>query len=205
MFSCRFLQEAAKVSEVAYSKYHSLFFMRLLNLCGFFSRSKWNLTQIAASCGESNKESCWDHWGWSGLERKQRGEPLGQFGQHRRCSLAATVVRGKWRAVAACHKLVAHVARCRFVGAFIMHASALKRSCRGKDRARQRQRKSVGRGHVGLSMCKWGCPCLRRCVWVDAGCCGCCFYKVNKINYRSSANLIVSAVAGEERKVDKSF
>lgn len=40
---------------------------------------------------------------------------------------------------------------------------------------------------------------------MDAGCCGCCFYKVNKINYRSSANLIVSAVAGEERKVDKSF
>lgn len=68
--------------------------------------------------------------------------------------LGATVVRGKWRAVAACHKLVAHVARCRFVGAFIMHASALKRSCRGKDRARQRQRKSVRRGHVGLSMCK---------------------------------------------------
>lgn len=49
IFSWRFLQEAANVSEVAYSKYQSLFFMRLLNLWGFFSRSKWNLTQIAAS------------------------------------------------------------------------------------------------------------------------------------------------------------
>lgn len=47
--SCRFLQVAEKVSLVAYSKYHSLFFILELNLCGFFSRSKWNLTQIAAS------------------------------------------------------------------------------------------------------------------------------------------------------------
>lgn len=49
MCSWRFLHDAAKVSEVAYSKYHNLFFIRLLNLWGFFSRSKWNLTQIAAS------------------------------------------------------------------------------------------------------------------------------------------------------------
>lgn len=56
MCSWRFLQEAANVSDVAYSKYHSLFFIRLLNLCGFRSRSKWNFTQMAASCNEK-KES----------------------------------------------------------------------------------------------------------------------------------------------------
>lgn len=49
MSSCRFLQEAVNVSEVANSKYQSLFFIRLLNLSGFFSRSEWNLTQMAAS------------------------------------------------------------------------------------------------------------------------------------------------------------
>jgi hypothetical protein len=49
MSSCRFLHEAVNVSEVANSKYHNLFFIRLLNLSGFFSRSEWNLTQMAAS------------------------------------------------------------------------------------------------------------------------------------------------------------
>lgn len=53
-FSCRFLHDAANVSDVAYSKYHSLFFIRLLNLCGFFSRSRWNLTQMAASWGRDD-------------------------------------------------------------------------------------------------------------------------------------------------------
>ena len=48
--SCSFLHDAAKVSEVAYSKYQSLFFILLLNFSGFFSRSRWNFTQIAASC-----------------------------------------------------------------------------------------------------------------------------------------------------------
>ncbi len=48
--SCRFLQEEENCSEVAYSKYHSLFFIRLLNFCGFRSRSRWNLQQMAASC-----------------------------------------------------------------------------------------------------------------------------------------------------------
>ena len=49
MFSCRFLHDDENCSDVAYSKYHSLFFIRLLNLFGFFSRSKWNLQQMAAS------------------------------------------------------------------------------------------------------------------------------------------------------------
>lgn len=48
-YSFRFLHVALKVSLVAYSKYHNLFFMRELNLWGFFSRSKWNFTQMAAS------------------------------------------------------------------------------------------------------------------------------------------------------------
>lgn len=48
-YSWRFLQVAENVSLVAYSKYQSLFFIRELNLWGFFSRSRWNLTQIAAS------------------------------------------------------------------------------------------------------------------------------------------------------------
>lgn len=61
----------------------------------------------------------------------------------------ATVVRGRSLAVAACHKLVAHVARCRFVGAFIMHASALKRSCRGRNKARQAHWECEV-GHVGV-------------------------------------------------------
>ena len=47
--SCKFLQEDENCSDVAYSKYHNLFFIRLLNFCGFFSRSMWNLLQIAAS------------------------------------------------------------------------------------------------------------------------------------------------------------
>ena len=47
--SCRFLQLLENCSDVAYSKYHSLFFIRLLNFWGFFSRSAWNLLQIAAS------------------------------------------------------------------------------------------------------------------------------------------------------------
>lgn len=38
--SCKFLQDAENCSEVAYSKYHNLFFIRLLNLSGFFSRSR---------------------------------------------------------------------------------------------------------------------------------------------------------------------
>lgn len=50
--SCKFLHDAANVSDVAYSKYQSLFFIRLLNLWGFLSRSLWNLTHIAASCNE---------------------------------------------------------------------------------------------------------------------------------------------------------
>lgn len=54
IFSCKFLHDAANVSDVAYSKYHSLFFIRLLNLCGFRSRSKWNFTQMAASCYSTN-------------------------------------------------------------------------------------------------------------------------------------------------------
>ena len=49
MFSWRFLQEEENCSDVAYSKYQILFFIRLLNLFGFFSRSRWNLQQIAAS------------------------------------------------------------------------------------------------------------------------------------------------------------
>ena len=47
--SCKFLQEDENCSDVAYSKYHNLFFIRLLNFCGFFSRSMWNLLHIAAS------------------------------------------------------------------------------------------------------------------------------------------------------------
>ena len=47
--SCRFLQLLLNCSEVAYSKYQSLFFILLLNFWGFFSRSAWNLLQIAAS------------------------------------------------------------------------------------------------------------------------------------------------------------
>lgn len=55
--SCKFLHDAANVSDVAYSKYHNLFFILLLNLCGFFSRSRWNFTQMAASYeqGKDNK------------------------------------------------------------------------------------------------------------------------------------------------------
>ena len=49
MKSCRFLQEDENCSDVAYSKYQSLFFIRLLNFCGLRSRSRWNLQQIAAS------------------------------------------------------------------------------------------------------------------------------------------------------------
>ena len=65
MFSCRFLQDDENCSEVAYSKYQILFFIRLLNLFGFFSRSRWNLQQIAASfkwkflgCNKMIKSNC---------------------------------------------------------------------------------------------------------------------------------------------------
>ena len=47
--SCKFLQLLLNCSDVAYSKYHNLFFIRLLNFWGFFSRSAWNLLQMAAS------------------------------------------------------------------------------------------------------------------------------------------------------------
>jgi len=47
--SCKFLHEDENCSEVAYSKYHSLFFIRLLNFWGFFSLSWWNFEQMAAS------------------------------------------------------------------------------------------------------------------------------------------------------------
>ena len=63
MFSCRFLHEDENCSEVAYSKYHILFFMRLLNLFGFFSLSRWNLQQIAAS---------WNVCGWRCFTSKKR-------------------------------------------------------------------------------------------------------------------------------------
>ena len=55
--SCKFLQLLEKVSDVAYSKYHSLFFIRLLNFWGFFSLSAWNLLQIAASWKQSRVEN----------------------------------------------------------------------------------------------------------------------------------------------------
>ncbi len=50
MSSCRFLHDEENCSEVAYSKYHSLFFIRLLNFCGLRSLSRWNLQHMAASC-----------------------------------------------------------------------------------------------------------------------------------------------------------
>lgn len=63
--SWRFLHVAEKVSLVAYSKYQSLFFIRELNLCGFFSRSKWNFTHMAASTPTVDSE-------WRRKRKKKR-------------------------------------------------------------------------------------------------------------------------------------
>ena len=54
--SCRFLQLLLNCSDVAYSKYHNLFFILLLNFWGFFSLSAWNLLQMAASCNQGDSE-----------------------------------------------------------------------------------------------------------------------------------------------------
>jgi len=83
MLSWRFLQDAANVSDVAYSKYQSLFFMRLLNLCGFFSRSKWNLTQMAASWGNKIKALCGLRWEQGQSKGQRRNGPFRvTFGLH---------------------------------------------------------------------------------------------------------------------------
>lgn len=58
----RFLQDEVNCSVIPNSKYHILFRTLELNLWGCFSRSKWNFTQIAASCrGDSllNVSSYW--------------------------------------------------------------------------------------------------------------------------------------------------
>lgn len=47
-------QGTKNITNILASKYHILFRIRELNLCGFFSLSKWNFTQIAASYSGSS-------------------------------------------------------------------------------------------------------------------------------------------------------